>query len=239
MPGLFAGMTRPSYHGRVPRTTGSVRPAFATAALLAALMLFPVSPAPPAQSQPMLPATFFGTATIDGQNVPDGTPVIAWIDGLDCTQADSAARGTVTEGGVSSYAVMVVHESQRPGCGAEGRDITFTIGGRQAHQSAPWQPGVHHLDLNAGEGEPIPLPTATPTSAADATAAAATATELARYTPLPAGTPPLDDLRGAPGAANSGSGNLLLWAGSLLAIVVGLGALAGLLLSRRMARRDA
>ncbi|GAB4322950.1 MAG: hypothetical protein Kow0010_03990 [Dehalococcoidia bacterium] len=169
--------------------------------------------------------------------MPDGTPVIAWIDGVDCTQADSAARGTVTEGGVSSYAIMVVHESQRPGCGAEGKHVTFTIGGREAGQSAEWRPGIHHLDLNAGDGEPVPLPTATPTSAADATAAAATATELARYTPLPGGTPPLDDLGRGPAAGDSGSASLFLAAGGVVAILAGVGALGGLLLSRRMARR--
>lgn len=185
----------------------------------------------------MPPATFFGSATIDGRNVPDGTPVIAWIDGVDCTQADSAARGTVTEGGVSAYAILVVHESQRPGCGADGKRITFTIGGREAAQVAEWRPGVHRLDLNAGAGAPVPLPTATPTSTSSGSAAAATATERARFTPLPAGTPPLDDVS-APvrPSGSSGDGNVLVLAASVVAVLAGAGALVGLGLSRRMAR---
>ena len=231
-------MTGPSYDRPVPRTTPPVCLAIAAASLLAGVALLAVSPGWPARAQPMIPATFYGTATVDGQNVPDGTPVIAWIDGVDCTQADSAARGTVTEGGVSSYAILVVHESQRPGCGAEGKRITFTIGGQPARQSAAWEPGVHHLDLNAGGGEPVPLPTATPTSPADAMAAAATATERARYTPLPDGTPPLDDLR-APARVDGGSDSatLLAWAGGVVAVLAGAGAVAGLVLSRHMARR--
>lgn len=145
-------------------------------------------------AQPGIPATFYGTASIDGQMVPDGTPVRGFIDGKDCTQPPPPDRpGTMRDGGVSAYVIDVMHESQEPGCAADGRTVTFTVGGRQANETAIWKAGEQHLDLNAGSGQPQPLPTAT-TAAAGTTATAANATDTAKFTPRPAGTLPTDDV---------------------------------------------
>jgi hypothetical protein len=162
-----------------------------------------------AAAQPSIPATFFGSVSIDGQPVPDGTQVRGFVDGKDCTQAPPGDnRGTVREGDAAAYVITVVHESQLEGCGAEGKTVTFKIGDRDATQTAPWKIGLQHLDLNAGSGKALPLPTASATSSAptqttDPTQAAATATEAAKFTPKPAGTLPTDDvtLNHTPGAA--------------------------------------
>ncbi|MGE5596055.1 MAG: hypothetical protein ACM3S1_08480 [Hyphomicrobiales bacterium] len=153
-----------------------------------------------ALAQPQIPATFYGSASIDGQPVPDGTAVRAFIDGKDCTQGGASYKGTVTDGGVSAYTISVMHESQAEGCGRDGKTITFTIGGRDAAQTATWAIGPHRLDLNAGAGEPQPLPTPTPTPTLDPTRAIeATATAAATLTPAPStspvpGTPPTDPI---------------------------------------------
>lgn len=148
-------------------------------------------------AQPQLPSSFFGTASIDGQPVPNGTQVRGFIDGVDCTQGDGA--GTALEGGVAAYVIDVVHESQRPGCGNETKTVTFTIGGRPAAQTAKWKAGPQEMNLNAGTGAPVALPTATATPAGGGTAGAggtARASVTGRLTPTqPAErTPPTDDV---------------------------------------------
>ena len=49
-----------------------------------------------AAAQPQLPSTVYGSASIDGKPVPDGTQVRGYIDGNDCTQA-AGLTGTVTD----------------------------------------------------------------------------------------------------------------------------------------------
>lgn len=146
-----------------------------------------------ANAQPGFPATYFGSVAIDGEPVPDGTDVRGFIDGIDCTQLGANYRTTITEDGVSQYAIEVVHESQREGCGDEGRTVTFVIGDVTARETAEWRPGATMLDLNGGsDTEPTLAPT-TPTSTLEPTAAAATATEAAQFTPI-AGTPPTGEV---------------------------------------------
>jgi hypothetical protein len=145
-----------------------------------------------AAAQPSIPATFFGSASIDGKAVPDDTTVRAFVDGKDCTQPSGRA-GTLQDGGVSAYSITVMHDSQEAGCGMDGKTVTFTVGGRAAAQTAKWTAGVQHLDLNAGGGEPLALPTsASPTP--NGPQLAATATERALFTPRAGGTPPTDDV---------------------------------------------
>lgn len=122
-------------------------------------------PALPAAAQPSLPATFFGTASIDGAAPRAGAEVRGFVDGKDCTQGAPGERSIVIEGGIGKYVIHVVHESQIPGCGREGKTVTFTIDGRPAGQSAKWKAGPQPLDLNAGPGSPVPLPTDVPTVA--------------------------------------------------------------------------
>jgi hypothetical protein len=165
-----------------------------------------VLPAGVGQAQPQIPSSFYGSVTIDGEAAPDGTEVRALIDGTDCSQSVPGERPAIREGGATVYVIHVVHQSQRPGCGLDGKTVTFTIAGRPAVQQATWKPGPQQLDLSAGTGGIVPLPTPTATvpgtqTGGPLTPARGTPTTLAR----PTGTPPTDDIR-LPGTPSTPGG---------------------------------
>lgn len=155
-----------------------------------------------ALAQPSVPATFYGSVTVDGNPAADGVDVRAIVNGADCTQAAPGARPVLREGETALYVLSVVHESQRPGCARDGSNVTFTIGGRPAVQAAAWKPGPIHLDLSVGAAPPIPLPSPTGTIGAILATETAAATPQATGTlARPTGTPPTDDVtfeRGTP-----------------------------------------
>jgi len=200
-------------------------------------------------AQPQIPATFYGSVTIEGEIAPAGTEIRALVNGNDCTQAQVGERPVVIDGPVATYVLYVVHETQRPGCAREGSTIAFTIDGNEAKQSAKWVAGPVRLDLSIGEGDVIPLPEPPPTVAAPP------ASSTAQVAPSPAtavtasgrptGTPPTDDVTfqktpqppgsgqdgQTPGAGDSnGAGILLLVILGTLAVA---GAAAGIALARR------
>lgn len=195
-----------------------------------------------------IPSTFWGTVAVDGGVVPAGTEVRGFIEGRDCTQLGDNYRTVSVDGGVSSYAIEVVHESQTPGCGAVGKTVTFTVGGRPAAQAVPWAFGPTRIDLTIGEGRALPLPTATPAGRVAPPLLTATASAEAVFTPR-AGTPPVDNVDpreilggagGTPTAAPPASGQER--GGSafvpLALAVAGLAAVGGLV-GWRVARRSA
>jgi hypothetical protein len=151
-----------------------------------------------AQAPPQVPASFYGSATIDGEAPPPGTEVRGFIDGRDCTQKDAA--GTYEAGAVGAYIISVMHESQASGCGREGATVTFRVGGRDAAQTATWSMGLHQLDLNAGSGEPHPLPSNVPTRGPQPGFSGT----ASRGTPTPA--PPGFDVNDDPGGDDGGLG---------------------------------
>lgn len=218
--------------------------------ILAAAVL--ITGAHSALAQPQLPSAVYGSASIDGMAVPDGTQVRGYIDGHDCTQT-SGLTGTVTDGGVSAYVINVMHETQRAGCGKEGKTITFTIDGRPAPLSAAWKIGIQRLDLNIGQGQPIALPTLTPVTAGSTTiaptpAAGASPSPAAQPTgPPPTGPPPTDDVHfgntpkppgSQPGSTSEHSGAPVAGIGLVaLALIAVAGGVAGYLLSRRKPAR--
>jgi len=122
----------------------------------------------------MPPATFFGTVTVDGRSVSDGTAVVALIDGKVCGEGarEPGQRGTWTatepnpeysiESGDSLYVVDVASDSQIPGCGTEGAIVTFLVGDKPAHEKGLWIAGSNPLNLTAGTpphtGEPVATP---------------------------------------------------------------------------------
>ena len=180
-----------------------------------------------AVAQPQVPATVYGSVTIDGQPAPTGTEVRAFIGATDCTQAAPGERLAFRDGNATAYVVTVLHESQRPGCGRAGAVITFTVDGRPALQSVAWEPGPIRLDLSLGSPTVIPLPTATPTPPGAASPSPR---------PAPTGPPPTDDVAlpgtlvpsppGARAAGDPGSGGsgAPLWpwlAGGLLVLAAG------------------
>jgi hypothetical protein len=196
-----------------------------------------------ASAQPAVPATFYGTVVVDGHLVPDGTEIRGWVGDRDCTQDGPAFRGSVTVDGSSQYSIEVMHESQEPGCAADGVEVRFTIGGQPAHQVALWRSGPQRVDLNAGVGDPADLPTPTATPTLVPADAGTTGTAEARFTPIIGETPPLDDVdrndvvRGTGGSgaqgleaespANSreedGEDGVVLWmvAGVIVLIIIG------------------
>jgi hypothetical protein len=124
------------------------------------------------------PATFHGTVTVDGDNVSDGTAVVALIDGKVCGEGardPDGPKGTWTasettqdyERGDSLYVIEVVSDSQIPGCGTEGARVAFLIGGKPAHEEGIWIAGPNRLNLTAGTspngGEPPTTPAGTGT----------------------------------------------------------------------------
>ncbi|HEX6032133.1 MAG TPA: hypothetical protein VFY90_11950 [Tepidiformaceae bacterium] len=182
-----------------------------------------------AQLPPHIPGTYYGSATIDGERPPSGTAVRAFIDGVDCTQP--GAMGTIDAEYAGAYVIDVMHETQQPGCGREGKRVTFTIGGREAGQSAEWSQGLQALNLNAGSGEPRPLPPNVPrpinASAAQGEASASSPGGAAggTLTPLPPG---LSREEEDGGGINVGAFLVI----ALGAVAIG-GAAGGWLLSRR------
>jgi len=115
-----------------------------------------------AQEIPTPPATFFGSVTVDGHSVSDGTAVVALIDGKLCGEGERepGRKGTWTateaspeygiKSGDSLYVVDVVSDSQVPGCGTDGAIVTFLIGGSPAEQRGLWKAGSNTLNLTAG-----------------------------------------------------------------------------------------
>jgi hypothetical protein len=211
-------------------------------------------------AQPQIPATFYGAASVQGQTPAPDSEVRAFIGALDCTQLAPGQRTFGIEGGVGVYVVTVVHESQKTGCGKEGKQVTFKINGVEANQTAVWKTGLQQLDLNVGRGVPQQLPTPTP-GAVGTPLSAATAAQTGSGTPStaaagvtrPLGTPPVDPITLTPASkgltprpgqkppeppeTGSGSvaGNPALWA--VLGVLVVLGAGGGVLVSRKWPAR--
>jgi hypothetical protein len=202
-------------------------------------------------AQPQIPATFYGSVTIDGAPAAAGTEVRAIVNGLDCTQATPGQRPVFIDGDIAAYVLYVVHETQREGCARDGSRVTFTINGRPAIQTAVWKAGPIPLDLSSGDASPIPLPSPTPTlgSAVETLTAAAEPPEAtATGTPTPkTGTPstegarlnstPLPPGAASPGGSDESEGSPILpvIGGTLIVLAVGAGA-AGYVLSRKHRR---
>ena len=154
---------------------------------------------------PPPPCTFFGTVRIGGRNIPDGTLISAWIDGVKYEEQSS-----LTYQGVSSYFLTIPGDDpdtpEKEG-GANGAAIQFKIGNLVADQTATWQEsGGGELNLTAPGSSLTPVflplllkspnvtPTATPSPTASrtptrtATQPGATATRTATST-WPTSTP--------------------------------------------------
>jgi hypothetical protein len=124
----------------------------------------------------MPPATFFGSITVDGHSVSDGTAVLALIDGKVCGEGarEPGHEGTWTaseprpeydiESGDSMYVVDVVSDSQVPGCGTDGATVAFLIAGRPGQQVGLWKAGQNHLNLTVETAPDAGEPTTTPST---------------------------------------------------------------------------
>ena len=97
---------------------------------------------------PPPPSSFNGTVQVDGANVPGGTIISAWIDGVRYAEAT-----TTFYAGYSVYGIGVPGDHpdtpEKDG-GVEGDTITFRVGDFIADQTGTWCGGSNeHLDLAA------------------------------------------------------------------------------------------
>lgn len=99
-------------------------------------------------ASPPLPASFYGTVTLDGADVDAGTLVSAWINGI--TYAETQAFFYQSQ---SMYAVDVpADDPATPEVegGRPGDTLVFRIGELPADQTATWRGGSNsRLDLTA------------------------------------------------------------------------------------------
>ena len=158
-----------------------------------------------AQGPPQIPATYYGTLTIDGAPAPEGAFVRAYIDGRDCTQTD--AKGAVIEEGVARYVITVVHHTQVAGCGLEGAAVLFEVDGVEASPSVKWVAGPQEVNLSAGAS-------VSPESAT---------------TPTPIAPGPSNP----PSQADEDDSSMQWWLAALGVALAAVGAAAGLILWRK------
>ncbi len=101
------------------------------------------------EAQPTPPSTFFGKATAPDGEVAGGLDVLAYVDGVVCSEEEPQQTiRTELEGElVTSYLVRVLSSQQKEGCGEDGDEVRLQIGGRFAEQTATWRSGPEELDL--------------------------------------------------------------------------------------------
>ena len=95
---------------------------------------------------PPLPSSFWGRVLIDSANVPDGTEVTVWINGV-----QYARTTTLTWSGDSVYTLDVPGDDlstpDKIEGGVEGDTIVFKIAGFDAVQMGVWHSGTN-IELN-------------------------------------------------------------------------------------------
>ncbi len=99
-----------------------------------------------------VPMTVSGIALQDWMPPPEGTPVRAHVDGVECGAAE-------TSGADARYSLRIASASEIEGCGAPGREITLSVGGRPAESLLLWSTPNESLvveDLEANALMPPP-----------------------------------------------------------------------------------
>lgn len=113
------------------------------------LMLSAVLPVM-ADQPPGFPSAFYGTVTQNGQNVPNGTQVTAWINGVQYA-ATTTFITTIGSQQVSVYTITVpADDPSTPEViegGNEGDTIIFRVGGYLTDQTGVWHEGTD-VELN-------------------------------------------------------------------------------------------
>jgi hypothetical protein len=112
------------------------------AVLTIGLLTFNVQPA---SAVPPLPSSFYGTVKLNGANVPAGTVIHAYINGVEYAHAT-----VLTYLGDTVYSIDVPGEdTDTPGTqgGVEGNTVAFSIGSIQVPQTGIWHTGTN-INLN-------------------------------------------------------------------------------------------
>ncbi len=101
----------------------------------------------PVLAAPPMPASFWGTVQQNGANVPDNTPVTAWINGVQYAQTQ-----TVIYNGQSVYSVDVPGDDPDTSAvegGVNGNTVTFKVNGQSVAATGVWTEGSSvNLNLN-------------------------------------------------------------------------------------------
>lgn len=113
-----------------------------------------------AQSPPNPPSRFAGTVKVNGQNAAAGTTVEARVGAASC-----GITTVFLAGGEARY-VLDSPEGNAltaPGCGSDGSNVTFLVGGVIAAESGPWRNyTLNVLNLTATTVTATPTKQATP-----------------------------------------------------------------------------
>lgn len=159
--------------------------------LLAALFMLEIR----ALAFPRISAYYYGTAKVNGQNVPLDTVISAWINGV---RYDKDSVTYLDEHGDTAYFLEAPGDdpdtAQKEG-GAPGEAVVFKIGNlaATADKQVNWQEAAYEqVNLTAIDNQSTATPTPTSTTAASATPTStftATGTPTASATPTSSGTP--------------------------------------------------
>ena len=110
-----------------------------------------------AQAPPQPPSRFVGTVAVNGAPAAAGTVVEARIGGTTC------GTGTVfIEAGQARYVVDVAAAASTAGCGVDGSQVSFVVGGTVANQTGNWANfQLNTVNLTVGGAAPAATATAT------------------------------------------------------------------------------
>lgn len=107
-------------------------------------------------ASPQLPCEFYGTVAINGNPVPTGTSVSAYVNGV--KQGSISVKQPGNYGGVGTFDERLIVLSGENDFAGGVPSITFKIGDQTADQTATYTPGMSsELDLSVGKGiGPLP-----------------------------------------------------------------------------------
>ncbi|MEM7130085.1 MAG: discoidin domain-containing protein [Chloroflexota bacterium] len=124
--------------------------------IIFAILWFAVTPLMSHAAAPPLPASLYGIVTLNEADIPAGTTVSAWINGVQYAEISSAMGD-----GRSVFLMDVPADDPDTTAvegGVAGDTIIFQVDGVQADQTAVWAGGTHvRLDLTATVSPQAPV----------------------------------------------------------------------------------
>lgn len=164
-----------------------------------------------ALATPPPPFSPYGTVKVDGANVPVGTVVSAWCDGVQY----GSTTAQMQSGETWYYNLDVLgDDSETPakdGC-LPNETVRFKIGDLWADQTPPWSSSGPRLDLTATSPTPAITPTRTPTRTPTPTPIP-TVTPTFTATPTPTPTSPVNSIEGIVYIDSNENGEYEPWKG--------------------------
>ena len=125
--------------------------------LLSSLVLSGVAMA---QEQPVLPAAYYGTVTVNGQPAPVGTLIVAKIEGRFCGQISVKTPGKYGGAGTLDAKLLVTGTTAD-----EEKEVIFEVAGIRAEQTVTFKRGdVKEINLSAIGVPTVTVDTTPPTA---------------------------------------------------------------------------